>query len=96
MLPLVAAALVLAACGSAGGTAGGAAPTDAAPTRGGSMTVITAGGFNSWPNLDPVMPGTANAELRNSIYGELFHQARPGRSSRAWRRASRSPTTAGR
>ncbi|GAA3079237.1 ABC transporter substrate-binding protein [Pseudonocardia yunnanensis] len=76
ILPILAALMVLAACGSAGTRAGGDAAA-ATPTRGGSMTVITAGGFNTWPNLDPVMPGTANAELRNSIFGELFHQG-PG------------------
>jgi peptide/nickel transport system substrate-binding protein len=57
------------AAGAAGGTSG------AAPAHGGSLTVlVVAGGLSTWPNLDPVASGTANADYRNAIFGEMFHQ----------------------
>jgi peptide/nickel transport system substrate-binding protein len=43
------------------------------------MTVmVVAGGLASWPNLDPLASGTANADYRDAIFGELFHQNTDG------------------
>jgi peptide/nickel transport system substrate-binding protein len=86
MAPVLGLALGVAACGggstipsavsSAGRTAGpGGGASSAAPAKGGSLTVmVVAGGLATWPNLDPVASGTANADYRNAIFGEMFHQ----------------------
>jgi peptide/nickel transport system substrate-binding protein len=84
--PVLGLALGLAACsggstipsavsspGSSGAGAGGT--SSAAPATGGSLTVtVVAGGLATWPNLDPLASGTANADYRNAIFGEMFHQ----------------------
>jgi peptide/nickel transport system substrate-binding protein len=36
--------------------------------------MVVAGGLATWPNLDPLASGTANADYRNAIFGEMFHQ----------------------
>jgi peptide/nickel transport system substrate-binding protein len=60
-----------------GGSTGGA--SSAAPAHGGSLTVlVVAGGLATWPNLDPLASGTANADYRNAIFGEMFHQNADG------------------
>jgi peptide/nickel transport system substrate-binding protein len=84
--PALALALGVAACsgastipaavnsGAAGGTGTGGAGS-AAPAKGGSLTVlVVAGGLATWPNLDPLASGTANADYRNAVFGEMFHQ----------------------
>src|SRR5487761_682888 len=82
--PVLGLALGLAACSggssiptaissSAGGT------SSAAPAHGGSLTVlVVAGGLATWPNLDPPASGTANADYRDAIFGEMFHQNADG------------------
>jgi peptide/nickel transport system substrate-binding protein len=87
--PVVGLALGLAACSGGstipsaasgnGSTAGAGGTSSAAPAKGGSMTVmVVAGGLASWPNLDPLASGTANADYRDAIFGELFHQNENG------------------
>jgi peptide/nickel transport system substrate-binding protein len=71
ILPVAAALLAatVAGCGQGGATA------TAGTGSGGDLTVlVSAGGLASWPNLDPIASGTANADYRNAIFGELFHQ----------------------
>jgi peptide/nickel transport system substrate-binding protein len=64
-----------AAVSSGGSTAGGGGTSSAAPAKGGDLTVmVVAGGLATWPNLDPLASGTANADYRNAIFGEMFHQ----------------------
>jgi peptide/nickel transport system substrate-binding protein len=81
--PVLGLALGLAAC-SGGSTiptsaSGGSSAAGGAPAKGGSMTVlVVAGGLASWPDLDPVASGTANADYRNAIFGEMFHQNADG------------------
>jgi peptide/nickel transport system substrate-binding protein len=87
--PVLGLALGLAACSggstiptavssSAAGAAGGGT-SSAAPAHGGSLTVlVVAGGLATWPNLDPLASGTANADYRNAIFGEMFHQNADG------------------
>jgi peptide/nickel transport system substrate-binding protein len=88
-MPVIGLALGLAACSggstipaavSSGGSTGGAGGTSsAAPAHGGSLTVlVVAGGLATWPNLDPLASGTANADYRNAIFGEMFHQNADG------------------
>ena len=62
--------------GSTGGTGGSTSgASSAAPAHGGSLTVlVVAGGLATWPNLDPLASGTANADYRDAIFGEMFHQ----------------------
>lgn len=86
--PALGLALGLAACSGgstipasvssgSGVTPGG--PNSAAPARGGSLTVlVVAGGLATWPNLDPLASGTANADYRNAIFGEMLHQDADG------------------
>src|SRR6201986_3536789 len=60
-----------------GGRTGGA--SSAPPAHGGSLTVlVVAGGLATWPNLDPLASGTANADYRHAIFGEMFHQNADG------------------
>jgi peptide/nickel transport system substrate-binding protein len=82
-VPVLGLALGLAACsggstipsGVSGGAAGSSAGSSTAPATGGHLTVmVVAGGLASWPNLDPLASGTANADYRNAIFGEMFHQ----------------------
>jgi peptide/nickel transport system substrate-binding protein len=81
--PVLGLALGLAACSGgstiptsvSGGSAAGGASNSSAAANGGSLTVmVVAGGLASWPDLDPVASGTANADYRNAIFGEMFHQ----------------------
>ena len=89
--PALGLALGLAACGGGstipaavsssergnGGSTSGA--SSAAPAHGGSLTVlVVAGGLATWPNLDPLASGTANADYRDAIFGEMFHQNADG------------------
>jgi peptide/nickel transport system substrate-binding protein len=86
--PVLGLAIGLAACSggssiptaissSGGGSAGGT--SSAAPAHGGSLTVlVVAGGLATWPNLDPLASGTANADYRDAIFGEMFHQNADG------------------
>jgi peptide/nickel transport system substrate-binding protein len=87
--PVLGLALGLAACSggstipaavSSGASTGGAGGTSsAAPAHGGSLTVlVVASGLATWPNLDPLASGTANADYRNAIFGEMFHQNADG------------------
>jgi len=88
--PALGLALGLAACSggstipaavSSGGSTGGSGGSisSAAPAHGGSLTVlVVAGGLATWPNLDPLASGTANADYRNAIFGEMFHQNADG------------------
>ena len=63
------------ASGVSGGGSGSTGTSSAAPAHGGSLTVlVVAGGLSTWPNLDTLASGTANADYRNAIFGELFHQ----------------------
>src|SRR5580704_1582088 len=90
MAPVLGLALGVAACGggstipsavsSVGRTAGpGGGASSAAPAHGGSLTVlVVAGGLATWPNLDPLASGTANADYRDAIFGEMFHQNADG------------------
>jgi len=83
--PVLGLALGLAACSggstiptaisSSGGAGGAGGTSSAAPAHGGSLTVlVVAGGLSTWPNLDPLASGTANADYRNAVFGEMFHQ----------------------
>lgn len=80
MAPLLAAVLVLAACGSSGGNgataAGGSSAAVGDPQSGGEMTVLEDTSFvGSWPTgLDPATNTTGGANLpqMQAIYGGLF------------------------
>ena len=89
--PVLGLALGLAACSggstipsavsssAAGGGNGSTSTSSAEPAKGGSLTVlVVAGGLSTWPNLDPLASGTANADYRNAIFGEMFHQNADG------------------
>jgi peptide/nickel transport system substrate-binding protein len=89
-MPALGLALGLAACSggstipsavsSNGGGAAGGGTSSAAPAHGGSLTVlVVAGGLATWPNLDPLASGTANADYRNAVFGEMFHQNAGGK-----------------
>jgi peptide/nickel transport system substrate-binding protein len=69
-------ALTLAACGGSSGKASDSSSSSGggSQSKGGAVTVlVSAGGLSTWPNLDPIAAGTANADYRNAIFGELFH-----------------------
>ena len=79
MAPLVAVAMVLAACGGSsdsGGTAASGSSAAGEPQSGGDMTVLEDTSFTgSWPTgLDPATNSTggANLPMMQSIYGGLF------------------------
>ncbi|HLU54510.1 MAG TPA: ABC transporter substrate-binding protein [Pseudonocardia sp.] len=73
--PVLAALLLLAACGGEGRSAGPAAPTGP-PQRGGEITVLEDAAFaGGWPTgLDPATntTGGANIAQMSAIYGGLF------------------------
>ncbi|GAB2997994.1 ABC transporter substrate-binding protein [Amycolatopsis acidiphila] len=74
LLALAAVALVVAACGGGGQSGGNGAAGP--PQRGGSLTVLEAGGYaGAWPSgLDPATntTGGANLSQMNAIFGGLF------------------------
>src|SRR5690349_11485598 len=81
-MPVLGLALGLAACSggstiptaisSSSGAGGDGGTASAAPAHGGSLTVlVVAGGLSTWPNLDPLASGTANADYRNAVFGEM-------------------------
>jgi peptide/nickel transport system substrate-binding protein len=63
-VPTLLLALLLSACGGPGAALAG---SNAA------TVLVAAGGLATWPDLDPIASGTANADYRNAVFGELFH-----------------------
>lgn len=80
MAPLLAAVMVLAACGSSGDggetAAGGSSAAAATPVSGGELTVLEDAAFaGSWPaGLDPATntTGGSNIAINQAIFGGLF------------------------
>jgi peptide/nickel transport system substrate-binding protein len=70
-------AALLSACTQGGGSAG-ASPSGAPQVAGGNLTVVVTGGDATMTTLDPIAPANPNSDMKNAIFGELFHLGEGG------------------
>ncbi|MCU1477761.1 MAG: putative Extracellular solute-binding protein family 5 [Subtercola sp.] len=68
---MLTAAALLSACTQGGGASSSSSP--AAQVAGGSLTVVVTGGNGTMTTLDPIAPANPNSDMKNAIFGELFH-----------------------